>query len=495
MRSSNPPLVALSSLGIDPHAAGLDPRRWPMFAILLVGAFLPPLDFFIVNVALPSIQQDLGASSSAEQLVISSYAAFYAVTLITGGRLGDLFGRERIFVVGLIGFFLASMLCGLAWSPWALISGRALQGLTAAVMAPQALASIQAIFSEKEKHLALGLYGAVFGLASVVGQALGGVLISVNIFGLGWRAIFLINLPVAVIVVCFAIPLLRRTRARDRRRLDLVGTAFSTVTLAALIVPLIEGRAAGWPLWSWMSLAVVPILGGTFWRHQAALARAGGSPLIDPIALRAPGLARGLLIALLFYTVSTFFLLFSVYLQQAVQTSALDAGLIFLPFGLGYLLGPLSSPAFRHTFGSFVTPFGMSLEAIGLYSIAWLIGATSPGVLPNHLGLITLLFLTGFGQGLATPGLMHMVTSRVTPIYSGMIAGVTSSTLQVSVAVSVAVIGGVFYALSGERCDAGQLAHAFVVALLIIATSQLIGAALGLTIAKLPARDTPRDPN
>jgi MFS family permease len=489
MRSSNPPSAALPGPLTEPNVAALDPRRWAKFAILLVGAFLPPLDFFIVNVALPSIQQDLGASSSAEQLVISSYAALYAVTLITGGRLGDLFGQERMFVVGLLGFALASTFCGLAWSPWALICGRALQGVTAAVMAPQALASVQAIFSEKEKHLALSLYGAVFGLAAVVGQALGGILISFDVFGLGWRAIFLVNLPVALLVIVSAIPLLRKTRARGRRKLDLVGTALSMVTLAALIVPLIEGREAGWPLWAWMSLAVVPILGGAFWRYQGTLARAGGCPLLDPKGLSAPGLARGLTVALLFYTISTFFLLFSVYLQQAVHTSALDAGLVFLPFGLGYLLGPLISPAFRRGLGPFVTPLGMSLEAIGLYSIAWLIGATTPGVLPDHLWLVALLFLTGFGQGLATPGLMHMVTGRVPPVFSGMIAGVTSSTLQVSVALSVAVIGGIFYALSGERPGAGQLAHAFVVALLVIATSQLIGAGLGLTIARRPASD------
>jgi len=147
-----------------------EPRRWAMFAILLVGAFLPPLDFFIVNVALPSIQGDLGTSSSTEQMVISSYAALYAVTLITGGRLGDLYGRSRVFFLGLVGFTAASVLCGFAWSPWALVGGRALQGITAAVMAPQALASIQAIFPEAEKPRALGLYGAVFGLASVIGR-------------------------------------------------------------------------------------------------------------------------------------------------------------------------------------------------------------------------------------------------------------------------------------------------------------------------------------
>ncbi|MGA0532542.1 MFS transporter [Hansschlegelia sp. KR7-227] len=489
MTSSNPPSLASTGLLTEPDVAALDPRRWAMFAVLLVGAFLPPLDFFIVNVALPSIQQDLGASSSAEQLVMSSYAALYAVTLITGGRLGDLFGRERMFVVGLLGFALASMLCGLAWSPWALVSGRAMQGVTAAVMAPQALASVQAIFSEKEKHFALSLYGAVFGLASVVGQALGGVLISLDVFGLGWRAIFLVNLPVAFLVIAFAVPLLRATRVRDPRKLDLVGATLQMVTLAALILPLVEGREAGWPLWAWISLSAVPILAGAFWRYEGTLARAGGSPLLDPRALNAPGLARGLTIALLFYTISTFFLLFSVYLQQALHASALEAGLVFLPYGLGYLLGPLISPAFRRVLGTFVTPLGMSLEAIALYGVAWLIGATTPGALPDHPWLVSLLFLTGFGQGLATPGLMHMVTGRVLPAFSGMIAGVTSSTLQVSVALSVAVIGGVFYALSGERADAGELTHAFVVALLVIATSQIIGAGLGLTIARWPASD------
>ena len=141
-----------------------EPRRWAMFVILLVGAFLPPLDFFIVNVALPAIQSELGASFSAEQLVISSYAAVYAVTLITGGRLGDIYGRGRMFFLGLIGFAAASLLCGLAWSPWVLIIGRILQGATAAIMAPQALASVQAIFPEAEKPFALSLYGAVFGL-------------------------------------------------------------------------------------------------------------------------------------------------------------------------------------------------------------------------------------------------------------------------------------------------------------------------------------------
>lgn len=458
-----------------------------MFVVLLVGAFLPPLDFFIVNVALPSIRGELGASSSAEQLVISSYAALYAVTLTTGGRLGDLYGRGRVFFIGLIGFAAASMLCGLAWSPWALVAGRALQGVTAAVMAPQALASVQAIFPEAEKPLALSLYGAVFGLAAVVGQTLGGVLISLDLMGLGWRAIFLVNLPVAILVVLFGIPLLKETRAQNARKLDLGGTALSMVTLGALIVPLIEGREAGWPPWSWLSLMAVPALAWLFWRYETRLARTGGMPLLDPAAVQAPGLGRALLIALLFYAIGAFFLLFSVYLQDALHATALGAGLVFLPFGAGFLLGPLSTPFCRRILGAYVNPVGMGLEAVGFIGLVWAIVAAPSGVSPAPLAAI--LFVIGFGQGLALPTLMRMVTGRVAPAFSGMIAGIVSSTLQVGTALSVAVIGGIFYTVLGARTDPAAITQAFVVAILCIAACLAVGAGLGITLAR--RRDPP----
>ncbi|MBN3835513.1 MFS transporter [Burkholderia sp. Ac-20344] len=467
-----------------------DPRRWAMFSVLLVGAFLPPLDFFIVNVALPSIRAELGASSSAEQLVISSYAGLYAVTLITGGRLGDLFGRGRVFFLGLIGFAIASTLCGLASSPWTLIVGRALQGVTAAIMAPQALASIQAIFPESEKPLALSLYGAVFGLAAVIGQALGGILISLNLLNLGWRTIFLVNLPLAILVVLFGIPLLKETRAQHARKLDLGGTALSMLTLGALIVPLIEGREAGWPVWAWVSLFAVPALAGFFWRYERRLGRRGGAPLLDPAALRAPGLGRALLIALLLYSIGAFFLLFSVYLQNALHVDALSAGLVFLPFGVGFLLGPLSTPFCARAIGAYVNPFGMGLEIVGLVGLAWLIDVTPIGIPLAAAPLAVVLFVIGFGQGLALPTLMRMVTGRVAPALSGMIAGIASSTLQVSTSLSVAIIGGIFYTTLGTRQDPAAIAHAFIVALLSISLFLAVGAALGISLARAPAAHT-----
>lgn len=461
-----------------------EPRRWAMFVILLVGAFLPPLDFFIVNVALSAIQGELGASSSAEQLVISSYAAVYAVTLITGGRLGDIYGRGKMFFLGLVGFAAASLLCGLAWSPWVLITGRVLQGATAAIMAPQALASVQAIFPEAEKPLALSIYGAVFGLASVIGQVLGGILISVNLFHLGWRAIFLVNLPVALLVILCGLPLVKETRAQSAQKLDPVGMLLATVMLSTLIVPLIEGREAGWPWWTWLSFLAFPLLVSLLWRYERRLSQHGGSPLLDPTVLRAPGLGQGLAIVLLFYSIGAFFLLFSVYLQDALHINALNAGLIFLPFGVGFLIGPLLTPFLRRFAGNYLSAIGMGCETSGLAGLAGLIANTMTGTPPPMLPLALLLFVTGLGQGLAMPTLVRMVTGRVAPEFSGMIAGVTSSTLQISTALSVAIIGGIFYSMLENGRSGANITHAFIVALLTMAVCLATGAGLSIRLIR-----------
>ncbi|MEQ0053257.1 MFS transporter [Klebsiella sp. JN_Kp127] len=461
-----------------------EPRRWAMFVILLVGAFLPPLDFFIVNVALPAIQGELGASSSAEQLVISSYAAVYAVTLITGGRLGDIYGRGKMFFLGLVGFAAASLLCGLAWSPWVLITGRVLQGATAAIMAPQALASVQAIFPEAEKPLALSIYGAVFGLASVIGQVLGGILISVNLFHLGWRAIFLVNLPVALLVILCGLPLVKETRAQSAQKLDPVGMLLATVMLSTLIVPLIEGREAGWPWWTWLSFLAFPLLVSLLWRYERRLSQHGGSPLLNPTVLRAPGLGQGLAIVLLFYSIGAFFLLFSVYLQDALHLNALNAGLIFLPFGVGFLIGPLLTPFLRRFAGNYLSAIGMGCETSGLAGLAGLIANAMTGTSPPMLPLALLLFVTGLGQGLAMPTLVRMVTGRVAPEFSGMIAGVTSSTLQISTALSVAIIGGIFYSMLENGRSGANITHAFIVALLTMAVCLAMGAGLSIRLIR-----------
>jgi len=233
-----------------------------------------------------------------------------------------------------------------------------------------------------------------------------------------------------------------------------------------------------------VSLIAVPALAWSFWRYERRLGSRGGAPLLDPAALRAPGLGR----ALLLYAIGAFFLLFSVYLQNALHVDALSAGLVFLPFGVGFLLGPLSTPFCTRLIGAYVNPFGMGLEVVGLVGLAWLIDATPVGMPLASVPLAAAPFVIGFGQGLALPTLMRMVTGRVAPALSGMIADIASSTLQVSTWLSVAIIGGIFYTVLGTRQDPAAIAHAFIVALLSISFFLAAGAALGISLARPPRR-------
>lgn len=477
------------------HTTTSSTRRWSAFAVLLVGAFLPPLDFFIVNVALPSIQGTLHTSAAELQLVISGYAAAYAVFLITGGRLGDLFGRRRIFLIGVTGFGVTSVICGLAPSPTILILGRVLQGLSAAAMAPQGLASIHALFPEKERARALGLYGAAVGLAAVAAQALGGALISADIFHLAWRVVFLINLPVVAAVLVFGLPLLPDVRGDSPAPVDRIGVPLCALTLGLLIVPLVEGRERGWPWWACAMLVACPIAGAAFVRYEQAYARRGGTPLISVDLVRRPGLMSGLTGVLFFYVVSAFFLTFSVYLQSALGMGPFETGLVFLPFGVGAFIGPLTTPMAIRLFGDRVPAIGMMLEVAGCALLAALV-AGAPGQMPAQWPLAGAVALLGFGQGWALPTLVRSVINRAPVTGSGMIAGITNSALQISAALGVAVIGGVFFSIAGASPDPLSLARALVVAMTCVGASLAVAAILSVAASRsgihAAAATTPR---
>lgn len=465
------------------HATTSATRRWSAFAVLLVGAFLPPLDFFIVNVALPSIQSTLHTSAAELQLVISGYAAAYSVFLITGGRLGDLFGRRRIFLLGITGFGLTSVICGLASSPAILILGRVLQGLSAAAMAPQGLASIHALFPEQERARALGLYGAAVGLAAVAAQALGGALISADILHLEWRVIFLINLPIIAAVLIFGVRLLPDVRGDSPAPVDRIGVLLCALTLGLLIVPLVEGRELDWPWWACAMLIACPVAGMAFCRYEVAYARRGGVPLISMDLVRRPGLLSGLTGVLFFYVVSAFFLTFSVYLQAALGMSPFETGLIFLPFGVGAFIAPLMTPLAIRCFGDRVPAIGMMLEVAGSILLAALV-AGAPGRMPAQFPLIGAVALLGFGQGWALPTLVRSVINRAPATGSGMTAGITNSALQISAALGVAVIGGVFFSVAGTSPDPVTLARAFAVAMHCVGGSLAVSAVLSIVASR-----------
>ncbi|RXR02103.1 MFS transporter [Pseudoxanthomonas composti] len=464
----------------------VDPRRWAALCVLLAGTLLPPLDFFIVNVTLPSIRSDLRASTDVAQLVVSVYAIAYAVTLILGGRLGDLFGRRRVFVIGMLGFGLASALCGFAPSTDVLVLGRLLQGVSAAIMAPQSLASIHALFPDHEKHRALGLYGATFGLASVGGQVLGGLLVSADLWGLGWRSVFLINVPVIALAVPAAAILVRETRGEDNGRVDVPGTLLLALGVLALVVPLIEGRERGWPWWSLAMLALSPCLLAVFWRLEQRRERLGRSPLVPPSAISAaPGLALGLLAAALLYAVAAFFLTFAVYQQAGLGHGALAAGLAVLPLGIGQVLGPACGVRLVRRLGPRVASFGMGLEVAGLLAAAGLAALGAPAWLPVPLLLI------GLGQGIALPAVVRLNVDLVAPRWAGLAAGLVSAALQLGAALAVALIGGVFFSLAPDGARADQVTSGFAVACLMIGIAIAMAAVLARRLVAPSARAAP----
>ena len=447
-----------------------DPRRWLALCVLLTGTLLPPLDFFIVNVALPAIQADLQATPSLAQLVVSVYATAYAVTLILGGRLGDLYGRKRMFIVGMLGFGVASAVCGCAPSPGVLVAGRLLQGISAAIMAPQSLASIHAIFPAHEKPRALGMYGATFGAASVAGQLLGGLLVSADLFGLGWRTVFLINLPIIALAIPAAVSWVRDSRSEQAGRLDIAGSLLLAAGLLAVVVPLIEGRERGWPWWCVGLLSLAPPLLLAFWRCERRQEHGHGTPLVPPSVLASPGLRRSLAATFFFYTLAPFFLVFAVYEQTGLGHDALTAGLAVLPLGIGFLLGPLCSATVARRLGSNTAAFGMALEVVGVLAAASVAWVDAPRWLPVPL------FLIGVGQGIALPALVRLNVDQVDARLAGLAAGLVNATLQISAAVSTAIIGGLFFALSSHDGGPGAVKTAFSVALLAI------GAGLGLAV-------------
>jgi EmrB/QacA subfamily drug resistance transporter len=472
------------------EAENIDPKRWWALTCLLVGSFLAPLDFFIVNVAMPSITSGLHATAADAQLVISGYAVVYAVFLITGGRLGDIYGRKSVFLIGLAGFAVASALCGLAWSPSSLIIARLLQALAAAAMGPQALASVHALFPPRERGRALSIYGITLGLSSVIGQLLGGALVAANIDGLSWRLIFLINVPIVVVAFIATLRVLRETRSERRPRLDWGGVVLSCAALTAFVLPLVEGRERGWPWWSIVMLLATPIFVELFRRYEIRLAKAGGDPLIALEIFQQRGLMRGLGAIMTLYAIATFFLIYSIYLQSALGFTALEAGLGIVPFSIGFVTGSTFSPLFGRWMGTAATSLGFSLSATGAVATALIASHFTAGVIPPWTLLGPAVAVIGLGMGVSIPTMMRAIVERVEPRHAGLVGGIVNSTLQVSAAVGVAVLGGLFYTVIGAHAVPVTVTRAFSVTLVGIAICHIGGALLA---AGLGQRRKPRE--
>ncbi|WP_416873333.1 MFS transporter [Kitasatospora sp. SC0581] len=414
---------------------------------VLLGAFLPMLDFFIVNVALPTIDHDLAAGPAVLELVAAGYGIAFAVLLVLGGRLGDSYGRRRLFVIGAVAFALTSLACGLAPGAWSLVAARAAQGASAALLIPQVLGTITAATEGARRGRALSVYGAVGGISVVIGQVLGGMLVAADLFGTGWRSVFLLNVPFALLAVVLAVRYVPESRSTTAARVDVPGTVLLTATLLSLLVPLMEGRAAGWPLWSWVLLALFPVFAVAFGVVERRAEQRGDTPLVPPSLLRIPEMRRGLGIALPYFAgFGGFMFVIAVALQQGLRLGPVAAGWALVPMAVGYFSASLAGPRLIGRWGSRVLSAGAVVQAAGLATLALTVLADWSHFSP--LRMAPGVALAGIGQGLIGTPLFRVVLAKVPAARAGVGSGVLATGQQSSLALGVATLGTLYLSLS-----------------------------------------------
>ncbi|HXO08910.1 MAG TPA: MFS transporter [Solirubrobacteraceae bacterium] len=434
--------------------------RWAPLPIILAGTFMVVLDFFIVNVALPSIQSSLDASSGAIEWIVAGYGLTTAILLIPAGRLGDQYGRRLVFCSGLALFTLSSAVCGVAGSASVLVIARLMQGCAAALLMANVLSIIGVLYQGVDRAKALSAYGMVMGLAAVSGQLIGGALVQANPAGLGWRSCFLINVPVGVLALALAPRLLPESRTPRAGRADVPGMVLVTCGLTAIVLPLVEGRQHGWPPWTWISLAVAPAILAAFWRYEQWLTRRGGSPLLNLDLFEARSFTAGLGAQLVFWCgQASFFLILALYLQLGRGLSALQSGLVFTILAVSYLAASVRAPALTERYGRRVLAFGAGTLAIG--HLALLSAVAVVGVGGSIIILVPGLLLVGAGMGLGITPLATIIMASMKPEQAGATSGVLSTAQNVGNALGVAVVGVVFFgALNHGYADAFELSLA-----------------------------------
>lgn len=431
------------SVEADDRAAAY-PRRWGAAIVMMVGALMDLIDVTIVNVALPTIHRDLHASNAELEWVISAYMLAFAVTLITAGRIGDLLGRKRLFLTGVVLFGLASLTCGLAPDPGVLIAARAVQGIAAAVMIPQVLATYRAIFSGKERGAVFGMYGAVGGLATALGLLLGGVLVSADIFGWHWRTVFLVNIPITIVTLIVAAAVVPETRQASAQRPDYVGLGLLCAGLVAVVYPLLEGHALGWPIWCFvmigagvLAVAALAVLG-------SRLTPRGVSPMLPPSLLKSPAVTAGILVQLVFFLgLQGLFLVLALWLQIGNHYSPLKAGATAAAMSLGAVLTAGLSVPLAARLGRYILIAGALIMAAGTYAVTVAAQHSAHGVSPWQL--VPGLIAVGAGLGLLVVPLSNVTLASVPRDLAGGASGIFSTAQQVGGAVGIALIGTIFF--------------------------------------------------
>ncbi len=448
---------------------------------ILIAMFMAVLDVAIVNVALPTIHTDLRASGAGLQLAVSGYTITYAVLIVTGARLGDLWGHGRMFRAGLALFTLASLACGLAPNIGALIAFRGLQGVGAAAMVPQVLSIIQRTFDGPSRLRATSMYTAVIAGGAAVGQVVGGLLVSANLFGSSWRPAFLINVPVGLAALVISGRVLPKDRGERGRGLDPLGVAVLTPTVLALVLPLVLGHDEHWPLWGWLLLAASAVGLVAFTAVEIRLGRHGGVPIIPGRTLRLPGFALsvGLMFVVMAVMTGIFFAL-TLHLQGALGFSALDAGLAGLPTAAAIFLVSMRWRSFPPSTFIWQIAGGFLLVAATSFGLVGVLHTGTTGGLARWI----LQGVNGVGLGLAYSPLLGTMLSRIPVSDAADASGVISTTVQLSQVVGVATLGTLFLNLFAEpRVHAS--AHAISVVLVVTGAVSILGALLAVRLVKV----------
>lgn len=450
-----------------------------VLAVVLVGQFMAILDVAIVNVAAATIRSDLDTSGAALQMVIAGYTIAYAMLLITGARLGGREGARRVFLAGLALFTGASLACGLATSSGMLIGCRFVQGAGAALMVPQVLSIIQRNFDGPARARALSAYAAVIAGGIVVGQIAGGVLVDADLFGTGWRPVFLVNVPIGVALLLVGRWLLPRDEGRSDRDLDLAGLVVLSAAVVMFVVPLVLGHELDWPAWGWALLAASGAAFAGFVVLERAIARRGGSPLIPGAVLRAPKMVPGALA--MFAAMATyggFLFSMALHLQSGLGDSPLRAGLTFVPGAVGFGTGSLTWQRLPAAWQRRLIPVGFAAAAVGYTGL----GLTMRDGSHGGAVLVVSLAATGLGFGYAYSPILSLVLRHVAPVHAPDASGLLVTTVQLAQVVGVAAFGTLFLSLA----DGGGVhptAHALAVTSAALVAACVVAGALGLRLA------------
>jgi EmrB/QacA subfamily drug resistance transporter len=444
-------------------------NRWWALAIVVAAQFMFVVDAFIVNVALPSMRAELSATAAEMQGVLALYLIAFAVFVVTGGRLGDIYGAKPIFVCGLLGFTAASLWCGFAQTGLTLVLARACQGASAALMIPQVLATIHRLFTDDERGKAFGIFGFTLGFGAAVGFALGGWLVAANPAGLGWRTVFFVNGPLGVGLAVAAVAVLPPSLRNRGVRLDLIGAGLLLAALLCLIGPLLIGADLAWPRWLLLPVACGGALLALFWRSQAWVEKRGGLPLVHLDLLRDRRFATGLLeVFLLTFANISFYLLITLYMQNQLHFTPLQSGAAVVPLALVFAVVSHRAGPRAQRVGTRALIEGCGIAIVGLAILAAVIAMAAN---PPVAGFAAVLVPFGAGQAMVMAPLYGRVLSTVPGAHAGSGAGVLSTVQQIGNASGVAVIGALYFGL-GQSLD-GRAAVLFCLAGLAIALAAL----------------------